>query len=330
MASPPAPGVGASWLKGQTHVHTDRSHDANTPPERVLEFYQSRHYDFVALTDHNRITVAPTPGNLMLIPGVELTQNSVSCQPKPPPGYRCLIHTTALFVDPSKDAARGERIRFPFVDDRRRAYEAQLKMAADWGGLSVLNHPQFHFAADARLIERLAAAELRFVELANGGLDPQHPRGRGAAEDRAEALWDQVLSQGARVYALATDDAHHFDDVADRKKLGKFAYTGDRAWIWVRARKDPSDIRRALLAGDFYASTGVRLSELSAQPDEIRVVVDEPRSCTIRFTGLEGRELATAPCPRGTFRPSEAKGYVRATVVAEDGSKAWLQPMFVP
>ncbi len=315
------------WLKGQTHVHTDRSHDGHTPPQRVLSYYAARGYDFVALTDHNRVTVLDAPKGLLLLPGVELTQNSKSCDPKPPEGYRCLIHTTALFVDPTRVRVGDKRIVFPFVDQRRAAYSAQMQMAEGWGAITVLNHPLFHFAANEKMVHALSSSGLRFIELINAGLDQQHPRGRAAAEDRAEALWDAALTRGARVFALATDDSHHFDDEADRKRLGKFAYTGDRAWIHVRAKKELADIRRALLAGDFYASTGVRLEDVTRTRSEMTVRVSAPQSCSIRFIGAGGKELARKACPSASFALG-AEPYVRATVVAPDGSKAWLQPVF--
>ncbi len=191
----------------------------------------------------------------------------------------------------------------------------------------MLNHPLFHFAANARTVRALEKSGLRLIELINAGLDQQHPKGRSAAEDRAEALWDDALTAGARVYALATDDAHHFDDEADRKKLGKFAYTGDRAWVHVRARKEPGDVRRALLAGDFYASTGVRLEEIEASQDKLRVVVAEPKSCQIRFIGPGGEEVGKGSCPEASVRPA-GSAYVRATIVGADGKKAWVQPVF--
>ena len=65
------------------------------------------------------------------------------------------------------------------------------------------------------------------------------------------------------MFGVATDDAHHFADAAERARVGKFAYVGDRAWIMLRADKTPPDIRAAFEAGDFYASTGVSLASLS-------------------------------------------------------------------
>lgn len=315
------------WLKGQTHVHTERSYDGHTPPEEVVRFYQARGYDFLAITDHNRITVVDAPPGMLLIPGVELTQNSTICDPKPVQGYRCLFHSTALFVDPAKDERHGEKLRMPFVPGRREAFQAQFDFAEKLGGIYVLNHPSFHFAADARTIVQLAKHGLKLVELINAGLDQQHPDGREAAERRAEELWDQVLSSGVTVWGLATDDAHHFSDAAERRKIGKFAYTGDRAWIMVHAEKKPAKIREALLAGHFYATTGVLLDEVERSAKALSAVARGSGPFEFVFVGKDGRELSRSRGVSARYEPKGNEGYVRLVVSDTNGHKAWLQPV---
>jgi len=311
-------------------VHTARSYDAHTSPEEVLRFYQQRGYDFVALTDHNRVTVVDPPEGLLLVPGVELSQNSTVCEPKPTPGYRCLFHTSGLFVDPLKDDAKGERIPMAFRPVRAAAYQQQLDIVSRLGGVPVINHPLFHFAANARLIESLAGKGVRLVELWNASLDRQNPTSRETAERHGEELWDEILSSGTKVFAVATDDAHHFSDAADRKRMGKFAYTGDRAWIMVRAEKNLPAIEAAMLAGDFYATTGVTLAKLDVGPGGIELGVEPHAGTTyrIRFVGEHGRELASSSGPAAKYTVRGDEGYVRAVVEADSGEKAWTQPIW--
>src|SRR3954469_21512196 len=93
-----APGPEVRYLKGQLHLHSNRSGDSDTPPDDVVRWYAAHGYDFIVFTDHNRITVEPSTPTLLVIPGVELTQNSARCTTPPPPGSRCLLHVNALFV----------------------------------------------------------------------------------------------------------------------------------------------------------------------------------------------------------------------------------------
>jgi hypothetical protein len=96
----PAPEPGVRFLKGQLHLHSNRSGDSDTPPDDVVRWYAAHGYDFIVFTDHNRITAPPSTSSMLVIPGVELTQNSNRCTPAPPPGRKCLLHVNALFVRP--------------------------------------------------------------------------------------------------------------------------------------------------------------------------------------------------------------------------------------
>ena len=326
----PAGSAAAGFLKGQTHVHTSGSYDAKTPPDRVLAFYAARGYDFVAITDHNRVTVVAPPSGLLLVPGVELTQNAATCTPAPPRGFRCLFHTSALFVDPARDRYRGALFTLPFHPERVAAYSAHLAVSRELGGVAVVNHPHFHFAANADTIVALAQSGLRLLELSNAALDNQSPDGRAAAERRNERLWDDVLSRGAEVYGLATDDAHHFpgDGVT---RIGNALYSGDRGFIMVRAQKRIEAIREAVLEGDFYATTGVLVRELETTREALRIAINPVSgvSYTTRFVGRGGRVLAENSGPAVGYVPRGDEGYVRAVVAASSGEKAWIQPVFI-
>src|SRR5262249_42784870 len=43
------------YLKGQLHMHTNNSGDSATPPADAVRWYAAHGYDFVVVTDHNRI-----------------------------------------------------------------------------------------------------------------------------------------------------------------------------------------------------------------------------------------------------------------------------------
>ena len=99
-AAPKPPLEAVRFLKGQTHAHTSNSDDSRTPPEDAARWYARHGFDFVVFTDHNFVTHPPSPESMLVIPGIELTQNLRACDPPPPPGLSCLLHVNALFVDP--------------------------------------------------------------------------------------------------------------------------------------------------------------------------------------------------------------------------------------
>jgi hypothetical protein len=84
----------AGFLKGQLHVHSSNSGDSRTAPADVVRWYASRGYDFIVFTDHEHIAVAPPTNHMLVIPGVELTQNLEGCEP-PPPG-ECAASCTSM------------------------------------------------------------------------------------------------------------------------------------------------------------------------------------------------------------------------------------------
>jgi hypothetical protein len=315
-----APAPAPTWLKGQLHMHTDRSGDSATPVAAALRWYAGRGFDFVVVTDHNFVTVADG-GPVLAVPGAELTQNLERCEPPPSPGQQCLLHVNALFVDAA--GAGPQRFAAPATADRRALYGRALARTRELGGLAQLNHPNFHYAADAALIAALVDDGVALLEVANEAIDSNNAG--DAAHPSTEALWDATLTAGRRVWAVATDDAHHYDDAARIEAGGETAYVGDRGWVMVRAARDPRAIRAAIERGEFYASNGVRLDDVEVVGGALRVRVATPHA--IAFIGPGGATLARTVAAEASHAPPPG-GYVRAVVTAPDGRRAWTQPLF--
>jgi predicted metal-dependent phosphoesterase TrpH len=313
--------VFSGFLKGQLHVHSNHSGDSRTPPAEVARWYATHGYDFIVFTDHEQVTVEESPGAMLVIPGVELTQNLKTCQPPPPEGMHCLLHVNALFARPPP----GGAIPWPKVDGLTRdaLYGRALDATRALSGLAQLNHPNFHRAADAELIARLTGSGLRLFEVANQSWD--------AANDAApttEQIWDDVLSSGHVIYGTATDDAHHYYDAEAAAARGEPVFTGDRGFVMVRADRNAAAIRAALERGDFYSSSGVLLKRLerTATHLEIETATDHE----FRFIGAHGQLLATVRGRKARFPLERVRGsYVRALVIDGAGRRAWIQPQFV-
>ncbi|MCY0986762.1 CehA/McbA family metallohydrolase [Nannocystis sp. ILAH1] len=313
-----------TWLKGQLHLHTENSGDSATPVAAALRWYEAHGFDFVVVTDHNFVSAPARAGRMLVAPGVELTQNVERCEPPPEPGLRCLLHVNALFVA----AERTGRFQFPPASSPRRdeLFTRALQASEELGGVAMLNHPNFHYAADAGLLTALSGSGLRLFELANEAVDSNNAG--DAAHPSTEALWDAALTSGARLFAVATDDAHHYDDAPAVTARGETAYTGDRGFVVVHATRDLPAIRAALLAGEFYASTGLLLNSVT-RADGALTVEAAQAGVTIEFVGAGGEVLRTVTGPRATMTLAEAPGpYVRARVRAADGRRAWTQPIW--
>ncbi len=313
------------WLKGSTHVHAKPSGDSATPVEEVIAWYESRGYDFIALTDHNRITEvgatttvgrvavrAPAAG-LIVLAGIELTFNPSGCVPAGD-GDKCRIHVNLL--GPSSRPPDKLEWADRKTKDRVAMYQAVLEQQKILGGIAQINHPQWYWGMTAEVLTELARRGMPLVEIANvqfatwNAGDKDHPS--------TEALWDAALAKGVTLWGVASDDAHHYNDP------GKYPAGG--GWVVVRARREPQAILEALAAGRFYASTGVALAraEVVDQSLVVEIAPGERGPHAIAFIE-NGKQVAKVKANTAR-RALPSQGYLRAVVTRGDGKQAWVQP----
>ena len=327
--------VSAEWYKGAMHVHSLRS-DGDAAPEVPVSWYKEHGWNFVVVTEHNQMQVgerfrpiksdeAPTPEHVAALrekfgqewvevdekDGVQRLRLKTFEEVKTrfdEDGKFLMIHgeeITTIGSGPHVGAvnvveqipAKGDRN----VVESARLYFDNVKEQAGASGqpmIAVLNHPNF---ADAATIEEMMQLEeFRFFEVYNG-----HPSVNNWGHEikgypSTDRLWDVVLAHRIAsgvenpLYGTATDDAHDYQ----KWKTGE-ANPG-RGWVMVDA---PSLETIALIAsmdaGNFYASTGVRLAGItrSANCLSLEIVGEEGVSYSTKFVGarkgcsLESREF---------------------------------------
>jgi hypothetical protein len=389
--------TGARWWKGNTHTHTLWS-DGDDFPEMVADWYKRNGYQFVALTDHNTVGTeekwwpvprsgvgreaydkyrarhasvmqerrsgdtlavrlrrpaeyAPQidePGRFLLVSGEEITQYLE----RRGAHMNALNLVDAIPVQPGATLVEMLRRDLEAIRDQERRTGREIT--------AVLNHPNFLWSQTAEDLLELPA--LRFFEVYNG-----HPLVNilgDSVHASNERIWDIVLTHrfaadGGPLYGVATDDSHDYHRVGtDQRNAG-------RGWIVVRsARLDADSLMAAMQRGDFYASTGVELTDvrragqsltLAIRPlagvtyttqfigtrrgwDTTSVPVRDSagRSVTRRYSRAVGAVLAEVrgASPAYRFRGDEL--YVRARVVSSrpkangylprEVEMAWTQP----
>ena len=149
----------------------------------------------------------------------------------------------------------------------------------------------------------------------------------GGGQPSAEALWDSMLSAGIRIFGVASDDMHQL-----KQPWAKASARPGQGWVVVRAAPLTAEsMLSALAAGDFYASTGVELSDVQATPARLIVTVKEQTFAkyTIQFIGQGGRILKEAFASPALYDITGGEGYVRAKILDSNGQVAWTQPVFV-
>ncbi len=357
---PPAKALNAlPWLQGSTHVHAAPSGDSSTSVPKVIAWYEQHGYDFIVLTDHNRVTEAklgadtkgkpyvrnPDKG-LIVLAGVELTNNPDNCDPpasgasnganertlgagSPP---KCRIHVNGIGVTerPSGKIAWAAHKEPARIVKYAKAIATIRKLGRK--ALVQLNHPQWHWGMTAPVLEATVRGGARLVEIANvqfatwNAGDAEHPS--------MEVLWDGVLQKGLTAWAIASDDAHDYDD-------GGGKYPPGGGFVVVNARRKPAEILAALRAGKFYASTGVLLSKLHVVDGVLTVEVATMQPAAGPKNGANERTLGAGATKiefiedgkvvatidgNAASRAVPSHGYLRATITRSDGAKAWVQP----
>jgi hypothetical protein len=335
VASLPSSANAASWYRGNTHTHTINS-DGNRAPDVVVRWYREHGYHFLFITDHEFITdVAPlnglfgAEGRFLVLPGQEITQRGED-------PARTSAHVNALFstrviwpVGSNRCAGQACGARAPAAMPLADTFRINIAAARAQNAIAQVNHPNFLWSVRPEDLDGIPDGTL--LEIWNG-----QPRinnlggdnGSGDVRPSAEGYWDRLLSAGKIVWGVGSDDSHDF---GERSEPG--AAVPGLAWIMVRAEAlTPASIRRAIAAGDFYASNGVELDTIVATASELALTIKETRPGAARyrtrFIGQDGRLLAEVAGLRASYRFTGGETYVRAVVTDSNGRQAWTQPVF--
>lgn len=300
------------WYKGNTHTHTLNS-DGDSTPDEVVRWYREHGYQFLVLTDHNYLTSVDGLNALhganekfLVIRGEEITDEFGG---KP-------IHINSLFPEQLALPQGGKSV----LDTMQRDVDA-IRAAR---GVPHINHPNFHWAITAEELQQLQNDKL--FEIYNG--HPQVNNLGGGGRPGLEKMWDLILQNGKLLYGVAVDDAHHF-----KRPWDSSASTPGHGWVYVRAENlSAASIVAALERGDFYASTGVELSEYEASNKQIKLTIKETKysKYVVQFIGAGGKVLQETVTNTAVYEVQGNEKYVRAKVAESNGNYAWTQPVRVP
>ena len=314
MSVPTNSQVGSSdssrrWYKGNTHTHTLNS-DGDSTPEDVVRWYREHGYQFLVLTDHNFLTGVDALNALhgaderfLVIKGEEVTDKFGD---KP-------LHLNGLDVTELVTPQKGTSV----VDTLQRNVNAIRKAQ----GVPHINHPNFGWAVTADELRQVENNKL--FEIFNGHPHVNNLGGGGIAG--LEGAWDHILTSGKILYGIAVDDAHVFKRPWDRN-----AARPGQGWVMVRAeRLHPRALLEAMERGEFYASTGVELSELQTSQQEIAITIKEDPTAKyrIQFIGKGGKVLKEEIASPARYQIRGDEGYVRGKVLDSNGLIAWTQPV---
>lgn len=293
---------GRFW-RGNIHTHSNQS-DGVLPPEAVVQAYKDAGYDFLQLSEHFiehfnwpiNDTRQFRSNNFTTLIGVELHAPETSA------GELWHIVAAGLPLD--------------FAPCSPNETGAQLaKRARDAGAFIGIAHPAW---SQLTLEDGLAIESAHAVEIYNHGCAIENDRGDGWY------LHDQLMNEGRRLSAFATDDAHF-------KTPDHFG-----GWVNVKAQSlDPQELLNALKAGHYYSSQGPELHDIKlngkeieiicSPVDTITVVCGVSRTCVKTGKAITSASFDLANLDQGWLlkKPSP---WFRVTVIDHAGKRAWSNP----
>ncbi len=333
--------VDESWVKGMLHCHTTSS-DGFLSPEEVADFYRSRGYGLLAVTDHSNVTkshIKSREGTFLT--GIELSKGE-SLLKEP-------YHIVGLGVDLSELRNLG-------------GPQETIDAFNSAGGLAFIAHPSW----SSLVHEDLACLKgYAGIELYNTGCDVEVAKGYSVAQ------WDSLLSSGVRCWGFAVDDTHRYTVPP---------IDADGGWVVLKAG-EPAEMLESLKNGQFYSSTGpeikaVKISSSAVQllsspvfrvnivshdgrglcfdADNLRELMKAWREPVHRkgmermysnvessvedetsLVSIDGRswKAEVALSPKGIehvkLEVSHFRGYVRVEATNERGKTAWTNPLFL-
>ncbi|MGD9128250.1 MAG: PEP-CTERM sorting domain-containing protein [Planctomycetia bacterium] len=307
-----------SWYKGNTHCHTTWS-DGNSSPAFVTEWYKNHDYNFLVLSDHNKLYMSQLEtlgntyneaGEFLLVPGEEIT-TSWSGE---------AVHMNGLNLAALISPVGGTSVATTL--NANLAQVAAQSAAYDQPMISHINHPNWdNYSISPENIAQ--ASDTRFFEVLNCHSASINHYGN-STHPGMEKVWDivntirMVNMDMLPMYGLATDDAHNYTS------FGPTTANPGRGWVMVQSEElSANALMNAMIDGDYYCSTGIDLATLSfdTTTGELSVQIN-PESGVNYTIDFIGTPKGTDPTKQGDGSYSDDIGKLLVSVPGVSASYA--------
>ena len=330
-----------NFYRANLHCHSTIS-DGKKTPEELKEFYRSRGYSAIAYTDHNVFIPHNdlTDDSFVALNGIEYDFNEGPWTLNVKVCHLCMIaKDQSERTDPFFRAGsyRSEKLK-PWLDrtdndmtqpDTKRIYSGEfisefMRSAHSKGFYSTYNHPVWSLESYPQYsgYTNMDAMEMVNYSSVIEGYDDDNGH-----------CYDDLLNQGKRIYAIATDDNHnHQPD--DSPRCDSFG----GSTVIAASELTYDALIKALEAGSFYAASG---SSTHFGPD-IKSIVFEDGRVTIKTSPSRSIQMITAtrscraayPNPGGqtseaTFALVDGEIWFRFVVIDSEGYKSYSNAYFV-
>lgn len=263
------------YFKANLHTHSTLS-DGKLTPLEMKEQYKANGYSILCLTDHNIVADHSdlNDDDFLMLTGAEYNMDDTSAPDKHFKVYHFnfiakkpdllwqpfISHTHKHYDDISQHLAKIENEGMPQVYDTD-VINAIIAKANEKGHLVVYNHPNWSLQdyTDYAPLQGLWGVEICNYCCSAGGYITDAHNG---------IVFRDLMNLTGKIFPIAADDAH-----------GTYACGG---WIMVGAEKlEYSSVIDALEKGDFYASTGPEIYDLTWDGQNLDITCSDASYLTI-------------------------------------------------
>ena len=324
----------ARWWKGNLHTHSLWS-DGDQYPELIADWYKNNGYHFLALSDHNTLSVGqrwidPVKskggtnalekyqqrlGSWVEIKPAVADESPLQVRLKPLPEFRHLFEEPDRFLVITSEEISDRFGKLPVhlcatnlrdvippqsgnsvLEVMQNNVRAVLEQRRQTGQ-PMFAHLNHPNFGWAVTAEDLAQVEgEQFFEVYNG-----HRGVRNEGDElhsSTERIWDIVLALRLGELGLGVMYGVATDDSHNYHKPQQVSVPG-RGWVQVRAKRlTPEYIIDAMEQGDFYATSGVQLRDVQRKDNQLSIEMEPEAGVTYttRFIGtLSTTDLTGTP-----------------------------------
>ena len=291
--------IKGNWYKGNLHTHTNNS-DGELSLEEVVGGYRKHNYDFLAITDHNKVTEVEeySRKDFLLLPGVEIDVDKSSLETP----YHLLGINIEKEVEVSPEVKTRQQLK---VQDG-------IDFLKENGCMVILAHPYW----SGLTMEELSSLKGQLgIEVYNFACLREIGKGLSSV------YWDALLAKGKLNWGFAVDDAHfrHAD-----------AYRG---WIMVKAAiLNKESIISSIKKGLFYSSSGPKIKEVNFDGKRIYVHTSPVKTISFICDNSKGRSIWEEGGKELSEAEFEFKGkekYLRIECIGKNGETVWTNSLFL-
>ncbi len=281
-----------NWYRGNLHAHTSNS-DGELSLGEVLEGYKKHNYDFLAITDHGKVTrIKEYPQeNFLLLSGIEIDVDKNSL------GYA--YHLVGINVQ--------EDIVDHYTELKVQEGIDSLK---EQGGEVIIAHP---YGLGLTTEELLSLQGQLGIEVHNTWF-------KNIGKGLSSVYWDSILDRGRLSWGFAVDDAHSY--LRD-------AYRG---WIMVKASAlNKENIISSIKKGLFYSSSGPQIKEVDFDGKRVYVHTSPVRVITFVCDNAKGRSVWDEDGKElleAEFKLEGNEKYLRIECLDKESETAWTNPLY--